>query len=194
MCARLNDISINCVRLECVVVFLSFFSRREDMFKKWKGIEKRFRKMKVKEEEKNRKKAKKDAVDDQGKGNDRDKWKKDDGKDKGKKGDGDKRKRKDDDYIAGEESEEQIRAEADREQRQEQIRVEADRERSQEVPVDTLEYIEDEDEGDTEVNNNDNDAVWKKLAIRTLTRRFMTLLAMITKREKKRRVLISKRR
>ena len=142
------------------------------MFKKWKGIEKRFQKMKVKEEEKNRKKAKKDAVDDQGKGNDGDKWKKDDGKDKGKKGDGDKRKRKDDDYIAGEELEEQIRAEADREwrqeqiraeadreRRQEQIRVEVDRERSGEVPVDTLEYVEDEDEGDTEVNDNDNDAV-----------------------------------
>ena len=152
--------------------FSLFFSRREDMFKKWKGIEKRFQKMKVKEEEKNRKKAKKDAVDDQGKGNDGDKRKKDDGKDKGKKGDGDKRKRKDDDYIAGEELEEQIRVEADREQRQEQIRAEADRERrqeqiraeadrerSQEVSVDTLEYIEDEDEGDTEVNNNDNDAV-----------------------------------
>ena len=85
------------------------------MFKKWKGIEKRFRKMKVKEEEKNRKKAKKDAVDDQGKGNHGDKRKKDDSKDKGKKGDGDKRKRKDDDYIAGEELEEQIRVEADRE-------------------------------------------------------------------------------
>ena len=92
------------------------------------------------------KKAKKDAVDDQGKGNDGDKRKKDDGDDKGKKGDGDKRKRKDDDYIAGEELEEQIRAEADRE-------------RSQEVPVDTLEYVEDEDEGDAEVNDNDNDAV-----------------------------------
>ena len=35
------------------------------MFKTWKGIEKRFRKMKVKEEEKKRKKANKDAVDDQ---------------------------------------------------------------------------------------------------------------------------------
>ena len=80
------------------------------MFKTWKGIEKRFQKMKVKEEEKKRKKAKKDAVDDEGKGNDGDKWKKDDGKEKGKKGDGDKRKRKDDDYIAGEELEEQIRA------------------------------------------------------------------------------------
>ena len=129
------------------------------MFKTWKAIEKWFRKMKVKEEEKKRKKAKKDAVDDQGKGNDGDKRKKDDGKDTGKKGDGDKRKRKDDDYIAGGELEEQIRVEADRERRQEQIRAEADRARSQKVPVDTLEYVEDEDEGDAEVNNNDNDAV-----------------------------------
>ena len=55
------------------------------MFKTWKGIEKRFRKMKVKEEEKKRKKAKKVAVDDQGKENDGDKWKKDDGEDKGRK-------------------------------------------------------------------------------------------------------------
>ena len=116
------------------------------MFKMWKRIEKRFRKMKVKEEEKKRKKAKKDAVDNQGKGDDRDKRKKDDGEDKGKKGDGDKRKRKDDDYIAGEELEEQISAEADRERREE-------------VPVDTLEYVEDEDEGDAEVDDNDNNAV-----------------------------------
>ena len=72
--------------------------------------------MKVKEDEK-RKKAKKDNVEDQGKGYDAEKWKKDDGKDTGKKGDGNKRKRKDDDYIAGEELEEQIRAEADRELR-----------------------------------------------------------------------------
>ena len=171
-----------------------FFSRREDMFKMWKGIEKKFRKMKVKEEEKKRKKAKKDAVDDQGKGNDGDKWKKDDGEDKGKKGDGDKRKRKDDDYIAGEELEEQIRAEADRERRQEQIRVEVDRERRQEVPVDTLEYIEDEDEGDAEVDDNNNKLWRKRLMITTLMRRFMTLLVTMTKREKKGRVLISKRR
>ena len=68
--------------------FSLFLSRREDMFKMWKGIEKRFGKMKVKEEEKKRKKAKKDAVDDKGKGNDGDKRKKDDGKDTGKKGDG----------------------------------------------------------------------------------------------------------
>ena len=107
--------------LKCLVVFSSFFSRREEMFKTWKRIEKRFWKMKVKEEEK-RQKAKKDTVDDQRKGDDGDKQKKDGSEDEAKKGDGDKRKRKDDDYIAGEELEQQIRAEADRQQRQEQQR------------------------------------------------------------------------
>ena len=46
------------------------------MFKMWKRIEKRFRKMKVKEEEEKRQKAKKDTVDDQRKGDDGDKQKK----------------------------------------------------------------------------------------------------------------------
>ena len=42
------------------------------MFKMWKRIEKRFRKMKVNEEEEKRQKAKKDTVDDQRKGDDGD--------------------------------------------------------------------------------------------------------------------------
>ena len=54
--------------------FLFFFSRREEMFKTWKRIEKRFRKMKVKEEEEKRQKAKKDTVDDQRKGQTEKRW------------------------------------------------------------------------------------------------------------------------
>ena len=121
--------------------------------------------MKVKEEEEKRQKAKKDTVDDQRKGDDGDKQKKDGGEDKAKKGDGDKRKRKDDDYIAGEELEQQIRVEADRQRRQEQT-TEEDRERREDLREDTLEYIQDEDKDDAdnaaveeEVDDNDNAAV-----------------------------------
>ena len=135
------------------------------MFKTWKCIEKRFRKIKVKEEEEKRQKAKKDTVDDQRKGDDGDKQKKDGGEDKAKKGDGDKRKRKDDDYIAGEELEQQIRVEADRQRRQKQT-TEEDRGWREDLPGDTLEYIQDEDEDDAdnaaveeEVDDNDNAAV-----------------------------------
>ena len=122
------------------------------MFKTWKRIEKRFRKMKAKEEDEKRKKAKKDSADDKGKGHDGDKRKKDDGEDKAKKGDRDKRKRKDDDDIAGEELEEQIRAEADRQRRQE---------RREDQPEDTLEYVQDEDDDDVgeQVDDNDNGGV-----------------------------------
>ena len=76
-----------------------------------------------------------------------------------------KAKRKDDDYIAGEELEQQIRVEVDRQRRQEQT-MEEDRERREDLLGDTLEYIQDEDEDDAdnaaveeEVDNNDNAAV-----------------------------------
>ena len=129
--------------------FLSFFLfQREDMFKTWKRIEKRFQKMKAKEEDEKRKKAKKDSADDKGKRHDGDKRKKDDGEDKAKKGDGDKRKRKDDDDIAGEELEEQIRVEADRQRRQKW---------REDLPEDTLEYVHDEDDDDVEEEVDDND-------------------------------------
>ena len=121
--------------------------------------------MKVKEEEEKRHKAKKDTVNDQRKGDDSDKQKKDGGEDKAKKGDGDKRKRKDDDYIAGEELEQQIRVEAERQQRQEQT-TEEDRGRREDIPGDTLEYVQDEDEDDAhntaveeDVDDYDNAAV-----------------------------------
>ena len=121
--------------------------------------------MKVKEEEEKRQKAKKDTVDNQRKGDDSDKQKKDAGEDKAKKGDGDKRKRKDDDYIAGEELEQQIREEEDRQWRQEQT-MEEDRGQREDLPGDTLEYVQDEDKDDAdnaaveeEVDHNDNAAV-----------------------------------
>ena len=121
--------------------------------------------MKVKEEEQKRQKAKKDTVDDQRKGDDGDKQNKDGGEDKAKKGDGDKRKRKDDDYIAGEELEQQITAEVDRQRRQEQT-MEEDRGQREDLPGDTLEYVQDEDEDyadhaavEEEVDDNDNTAV-----------------------------------
>ena len=163
------------------------------MFKMWKRIEKIFQKMKVKEEEEKRQKAKKDTVDDQRKGDDGDKQKKDGGEDKAKKGDGDKRERKDDDYIAGEELEQQIRAEVDRKRRQEQT-TEEDRGRREDLPGNTLEYIQDEDKDDAdnaavkeEVDDNDK-PLWKK----RLT--IMTRMATMMKREKNQSLLISKRR
>ena len=129
MCAILNEISRNSVPLKCLVVFSFFFLGEKKCLKRGKRIEKRFRKMKVKEEEEKRQKAKKDTVDDKRKGDDGDKQKKD--------GSVDKRKRKDDDYIAGEELEQQIRAEVERQRRQEQT-MEEDRGWREDLPGDTL--------------------------------------------------------
>ena len=116
-----------------------------------------------KEKEDDGEKGKKDDGD-KGKKGDGDKWKKDDGDnngkkgERGKKGDGDKRKKGDedkddkrkrnhDDDIAGEELEEQIRAEVDREQMRQEM---------ESIPEDTLEYVQDEgvqdDEDDADKN------------------------------------------
>ena len=73
------------------------------------------------------------------------------------------KRRKDDDYIAGEELEQQIRAEAERQRRQEQT-TEGDRGRREDIPGDTLEYVQDEDDADNaaveeDVDDNDNATV-----------------------------------
>ena len=164
------------------------------MFKTWKRIEKRFRKMKVKEEEEKRKKAKKDAVDDQGKGDDGDKRKKDDGEDKGKKGDGDKRKRKDDDYIAGKNWKSRLErkwTESGDKSRLERKWTERGDKRCQWILWNTLKM---KTKVMPRLTITTMMMLRKRLTITMLTRRFMTLLTMMTKREKKGRVLISKRR
>ena len=131
------------------------------MFKMWKHIEKRYQKRKAQEEEEKRKKddeddkGKKDGGN-KGKKNDGDRWKKGDG-DNGKKDDGDedkkrkdrKREEKDDDEITGEELEEQLQMEADREWRRLEM---------QSVPEDTLDYVEDQDvEEDDDKDNHDQE-------------------------------------
>ena len=109
---------------------------------------KRYRRRKAQEEEEKWKKddeeneGKKDGGD-KGKKDDGDRWKKGDS-DNGKKDDGDedkkrkdrKREEKDDDEIPGEELEEQLQMEADREWRRLEM---------QSVPEDTLDYVEDQD-------------------------------------------------
>ena len=148
------------------------------MFKTWKCIEKRYRRRKAQEEEEKRKKddeddkGKKDGGN-KGKKNDQDDQRKKDGGDKGKKDDGDRRKKgdgdngkkddgdedkkrkdrkreeKDDDEITGEELEEQLRMEADREWRRLEM---------QSVPEDTLDYVEDQDvEEDDDKDDHDQE-------------------------------------
>ena len=119
-------------------------------------------------------KGKKDGGDDQQKKDDGDRWKKGDS-DKGKKDDGDmgqkhkkedkdkdkkrkdrKREEKDDDEIAGEELEEQLRIEADKEWRRLEM---------QSIPEDTLDYVEDQDvEDDNDKDDNDEDQLENKKA------------------------------
>ena len=145
----------------------------------WKCIEKRYWRRKVQEEEEKRKKdggdkGKKDGEDDQQKKDDGDRWKKGDG-DKGKKDDGDmgqkhkkedkdedkkrkdrKREEKDDDEIAGEELEEQLWMEADRERRRLEM---------QSVLEDTLDYVEDQNvEDNNDKEDNDEDQLENKKA------------------------------